>query len=296
MRTAAFSSLLSPGLFHVLVGHKKRKPLTYRQWMNVKSMNRNFIDDSVITTLGPMRLKGESVTVPLDDPVQAGTRRYTPDAFQLGYAISREMKADNLYDDAIKGAKALVNSVNQRVETDAFAVLNNGFTTTVSTWNNQSLFNASHTLAKSGGTQRNTRSTDLDLGAFQQSLDDIALMTGHEGFPLNLEGKLLICHTNNRWMAQELTESELKPHTANNEINALLGMGLQFIASPFVTDTDSWFVLTPPEDHTLRFVWRQEPLWETWDDPATGETIYQVYMRETTGATDHFGAWGSPGA
>lgn len=100
MRTAGFSSLLSPGLFRVLVGHKKRKPLTYRQWMNVETSKKNFEDDYVMTTLGAMPLKGEGVTVPLDDPTNAGTRRYTHDAFQLGYAVSREMRQDNLYGPA----------------------------------------------------------------------------------------------------------------------------------------------------------------------------------------------------
>lgn len=298
MRTAGFSALLSPGLFRIFQGHKKRKPLTYRQWMNVKTSKKNFEDDYVMTGLGPVPLKQQGVTISLDDPISAGTRRYTHDAYALGMAVSREMKDDDLYGAASKGTKALVDSVNQRIQVATFGVLNNGFSATGTlTWNAQTLFNTAHVLAKTGGTQANrpTAEVDLDLSALQTASDNIANMVGHEGFPLNLQGKLLICHTNNRWMARELTESELKPHTTNNEINALLAEGISFLATPFITDTDSWFFATPPDDHSLTHIWRMQPQWETWDDPPTGDTTYQVYMRISDGATDHFGVYGTQG-
>lgn len=298
MRTTGFAPLLSPGLHKIFQGHLKRKPLTYRQWMNVQTSDMAFEDDYVISGTGPVPLKQESVTTALDDPNEGDTRRYTHDPYALGYSISRELKDDDLYGAAKKASRALADSVSQRIQVASFGVLNNGFTTTVATWDALALFSTVHTLAKSGGTQANRPAAeiDLDLSGLQTASDAIANMVGHEGFPLNLSGRLLICHNNSRWMARELTESELKPHTVNNEINAILGEGIQYLASPFITDTDSWFLLCPPDDHSLTFFWRKKPIYESWDDPSTGDTTNQVYMRLSAGATDHFGIYGTQGA
>jgi hypothetical protein len=79
-----------------------------------------------------------------------------------------------------------------------------------------------------------------------------------------------------------------KPGTANNDANALAGRGLSLISSPWLTDTNNWFMadsrMAPM--HLLWF-WRVRPEVEL--DPTSNFNLmakYRGYMRFSFGWDD----------
>jgi hypothetical protein len=59
------------------------------------------------------------------------------------------------------------------------------------------------------------------------------------------------------FVARELLGSEMKPGTANNDINALRDFGLTFKVVDYLTSTTAWFLLG--DNHDLNFLWRFQP-------------------------------------
>lgn len=63
--------------------------------------------------------------------------------------------------------------------------------------------------------------------------------------------KFLVIHPNDIMTARELLGSTLKPGTTNNEINAIRDEGLTFMDTPYLTDTNSWFLVGDEHDINL---------------------------------------------
>ena len=57
--------------------------------------------------------------------------------------------------------------------------------------------------------------------------------------------------------AREILQSEYKPGTANNEINALRAENISFMVSHYLTDGDMWAVIG--DQHDLNFIWEERP-------------------------------------
>ena len=94
--------------------------------------------------------------------------------------------------------------------------------------------------------------------------------------------------------AKELLGSQLKPGTANNEINAIREDGLSFMVSHYVTDTNGWYLLG--DQHDLNFIWDQKPrggMEEDLDQEVIKRKVVQGYV---AGHGEFRGTWGTSGA
>ena len=101
-----------------------------------------------------------------------------------------------------------------------------------------------------------------------------------------------------QFVATRVMKSELRPSTADNDINAVRSMGVVpggTIVNHYLTDTDAWFLLTDIPNGLKHF--NRVSLETSMDgDFDTGNVRYKARERYCFGVSDPLGIWGSPGA
>src|SRR5262249_18615765 len=147
----------------------------FRQWCNVMTgepggqAGKAFYEDQRAASLGTFGAKPQGSPILYDAPLEETKVRFTPYTFGLGFRITLEMKADDLYGVMQKLTGELGWSAKHQIEVQAHRPLNNGFSTTGGStgfnpagYNSEALFSTSHALVR-GGSYANRASVDLDL-------------------------------------------------------------------------------------------------------------------------------------
>ena len=188
------------------------------------------------------------------------------------------------------------DSAIETVEVLAAAIINNGFTTNGP--DGVPLFSTAHPLL-AGGTQANRPTTDADLSvsSLMAALQTIEDMVDDRGKKIMTKAVLLVVPTGNMWTAAELLNSQQKPYTANNEINALQEKDLLHFVYHYLTDSDSWIVLAEKEKTRLKFFWRVKlGDLRRGNDFDTTNLKHLARMRCSMGYSHYQGTYGTSGA
>lgn len=308
--TTGFPQLITPGLRKVWFSTISNIPKEFRQLFGVIPPNPgpgsplNFFEDLQVASLATAAPKPQGQSIQYDIPVEGNKVRATPYTFGKGFRITEEMSEDELYSVMNKMTGQLGAALVHQIEVQAHRPLNGGFSTaggtgfTAAGFDSLALFNSAHTLLRSSGTRPNRFTTDLDLShsSLEQALDIFHLWVNHSNMPDPRQPAILVVPPQLQWIAKELTESELKPYTGNNEINALSGQNLQVFIDHWLTDPDSWFLLAPKEQHTIQVWMRREPKFAMGDDFDTGDMKAKGTFRMATLHGEPDGTFGSAGA
>ena len=291
---ANFGDILEPGLRMAFFDAFGRKEMRYSDIFKLHTSEKPNEKDSYVTGLGIMPSKLEGVAVQYDTPLQGYDKTYTHSTFAKGYKVTAEMYEDDLYNTVDKWNSALATSAYQRIETDAANILNNAFTAGTG-GDGSFLCVTDHTLL-GGGTEQNELSTSADLSetSLEQAIIDIEDTVDDNGLLVGLKAKYLVVPTELQFEAARILKSIYRPFSADNEINALVGKGLEIIVWPFLTDADAWFLLC--EDHELNFFWRRPLNFYQGNDFDTRDAKFVADMRYSLGWSDWRGVYGSPGA
>jgi hypothetical protein len=270
-----WAEALAPGLNMKTFLTYRLHPEYYRRIVNVKNSRKAYEDDFRIAGLGPLAQKSELGTTILDEPIKIGGVRYIHKTYALGVALSKEMRDDSQYAEILALAAMLGQSSYWTAELYGHDVYNNGFDTSKYVGRDGvALFSTSHPIQGLGTTTGNRPSVDADLSEAA------------------LEAAIL---------AKRLLNSAGMPYadtfvTAPNDINPLKDEGLQAMSDPWITDTDSWYVLAEQSVLDVNFYWREMPDTKTWDDDDADATFHKIRQRHSTGFGDWRGTYGSPGA
>jgi hypothetical protein len=246
--------LLLPGLW----GISGKYPMIERQWTKIFRQTESQMAlerRAAMRYLGYAQLKQEGAPTSFDN---AMGQRYVYNAehleIGLGYSITRKAIDDNLYKAEFGPSNdGLMESFKETEEVYAANVLNTGNTYNANTGGDGvSLINTAHPT--DAGNIANQPSPDVDLN--ETSLLN-ALITirstwrDNAGLKIHARGKKVIAPANLEPVALRLFRSELRPGTANNDVNAVLGMNdsLQdgFMVFDYLTSSFAWFVLTNHE-------------------------------------------------
>lgn len=235
-------------------------------------------------------------------PKQGASKTLSVVKYGLGFSISEEMVADGKFDLIADMTRMLAQSARETREVAAMNIFNNGFSgSTELSADGQNIFDSDHTLP-SGLTFRNEPSVNADLSAtsLDTALTDFAtVFVGDSGIIKNIQPRILLVHESQRRYAKELVGSELKPDSADNNLNGLKGEGLTVISSPHLTDTDAWFLMASPEQTGFRIVSRTGIETKAAGPDVGFQTdaiLYKSRYREKIGVTHSFGAYGCEGA
>ena len=295
-----FGSSMLPVLEELFVMEMARHPSRRGQLFKQVSWDRDIWQSSELHDLPLFNQVGEGTEYTFKRSKQGANKTLVINKYGLGFSVSEEMVDDGKFDLIGDMARKLAKSGMESQEIQAMSIFNNGFSTET-TADGASLFSASHSLP-SGGSYRNRLAVDADLseGSLQQALSDFETQqVGDSGIIYNVRPKVLLVHPDNKRYAMELVGSDLKPDTADNNLNSMKGDGITVVSSPHLTDPDAWFLMASPDETGLRIISRK-PL-ETKaagaDVGFTTDTIlYKARYREKIGAIHGYGVMASAGA
>ncbi len=169
----------------------------------------------------------------------------------LGYAITRKAIDDNLYKTQFMPSNlGLVESFQQTKEIYGANILN-----TATTYNSAvggdgvALCSTAHPI--DGGTVANTPTTQVDLNEATLLNAMIAIRANFKdqaGLKIFARGRKLIIPPQLEPVAIRLTKTELRPGTADNDVNAIMmtagGLSEGYMVNDFLTSSYAWFLLT----------------------------------------------------
>ena len=289
---------LEPGLNALFGLEYKRYENQHAEIYTTESSDRAFEEEVMLSGFAQAQVKAEGSGVTFDNAQETYTARYTHETIALGFAITEEAIEDNLYDRlASRYTKALARSMANTKQVKAVNPLINGFGTFTS-GDGSALFATNHpTIA---GTVSNTLATAADLNetSLEQSLIDIAAMTDERGLKIAARGVKMIIPSELQFTAERLMKSQGRVGTADNDINAIVSMGMVpqgYRVNNFLTDPDAFYIITDVPNG-MKYFERAAIKTAMEGDFDTGNARYKARERYSFGVSDYRGIFASPGA
>jgi hypothetical protein len=288
---------LEPGLNALFGLEYNRYENQHAEIFPAEASDRAFEEEVMLSGFGSAPVKQEGAGVVFDQAQETFTARYTHDTIALAFSITEEAIEDNLYDRlAARYTRALARSMSNTKQVKAAAVLNNAQITTAIGGDGVSLINNAHPLA-TGGTFSNVLATAADLNetSLEQSLIDIAGFVDERGLKIALSGRKMIIPKELQFTAERLMKSPQRTSTADNDINAIVNMGMipeGYRVNNFLTDTDSFFILTDTPNGFKHFV--RSPIKTAMEgDFDTGNVRFKARERYSFGWSDPRAVFGN---
>ena len=294
---ANIRSELLPGLFDVRGSYD----MIPRQWDKVFKTHKSAMAVERSTQMAFTSLpylKDEGAATQFDNAAgERFTWSFVHIEVALGYAITRKAIDDNLY-------KAQFNPTNLKLQ-EAFAqfkeiqaanIFNTGTTYNASQiGDGVAFFSTAHPY--DGGTWANTSSVakSLNEGTLLANMTNVRTQFVNErGLRILSRARRLVVPPNLEGVAIRLTQTELRPGTADNDVDAILslsgGLPEGFILMDFLTSNFAWFLTTNIEGliHMLRIPYESD----MWVDNVTDNLLVKAYERYSFGINDPRAAWG----
>jgi phage major head subunit gpT-like protein len=248
---SAIKDLLLPGLRGV-EGKYEQIPSQYDKIFTKHDSKMALERTAEMRFLGLAQLKTEGGQTAFDNG--AGERYvYNQEHTEiaLGYAITRKAIDDNLYKTQFMPSNlGLIESFHQTKEIYGANVLNTATTYNASIGGDgKALCANDHPI--DGGTVSNIPATPVDLNESTLLNGMIAIRTAFKdqaGLKIFARGRKLVVPPQLEPVAIRLTKTELRPGTADNDVNAIMmtagGLPEGYMVNDFLTSTRAWFLLT----------------------------------------------------
>lgn len=292
-----FGSAMLPVLEEVFRSEYDLHPSRRDQLFQVKSTQRDIWQFTELHDMDLFEQMSEGQEYTYRRPKQGASRTLSVLKYGLGASISQEAIDDGKFDLVSDIVRKMGRSAKESQEINAMNLFNNGFGSAVAN-DGLAIFHSAHTLP-SGGTFRNVLSTAADLSrtSLDQALYDFETQfVGDSGIIEMIRPSILLVNPIQRRYAMELVGSELRPDSADNNMNSLKGEGLMVVSSPHLTDTDAWFLLSDKSQHGLRIINRASVETKSEESFDTDSIKYKARYREVIGAAHAKGVFGTPGA
>lgn len=291
---------LLPGLNALFGLEYKRYGEEWKELFETENSERSFEEETKLSGFGTAPVKSEGAGVTYDTASEAYTSRYTHETVALGFSITEEAIEDNLYDSlSSRYTKALARAMSYTKQVKGASVLNNAFTTGVNGGDGVVLCSTAHPLV-SGGTNSNRPAAGVDLNetAVEAAVIQIAAWTDERGLLIAARPRKLVIPPAYMFVAKRLFGSEMRPGTADNDINAMRSMNVLpqgTSINHFLTDSNSWFLLTDCPNGLKHFQ-RVKMSNAMEGDFETGNVRYKSRERYSFGWSDPLGIFGSAGS
>ena len=248
---SAIKDLLLPGL-RGIEGKYEQIPSQYDKIFTKHNSKMALERTAEMRYLGLAQLKTEGGQTSFDN--SAGERYvYNQEHTEiaLGYAITRKAIDDNLYKTQFAPSNlGLIESFQQTKEIYGANVLNTATTYNASIGGDgKALCASDHPI--DGGTVANTPTVQVDLNESTLLNGMISIRTNFKdqaGLKVFARGRKLIVPPQLEPVAIRLTKTELRPGTADNDVNAILttagGLPEGYMVNDFLTSASAWFLLT----------------------------------------------------
>jgi len=246
---SAIKDLLLPGLRGV-EGKYEQIPSQYDKIFTKHESKMALERTAEMRFLGLAQLKTEGGQTAFDN--NAGERYvYNQEHTEiaLGYAITRKAIDDNLYKTQFMPSNlGLIESFQQTKEIYGANILNTATTYNASIGGDgKALVASDHPI--DGSTVSNYATVELNEASLLNAM--ISVRTNFKdqaGLKVFARARKLIVPTALEPVAIRLTKTELRPGTADNDVNAIMmtsgGLPESYMVSDFLTSSSAWFLLT----------------------------------------------------
>jgi hypothetical protein len=248
---SAIKDLLLPGL-RGIEGKYEMIPSQYDKIFTKHDSKMALERTAEMRFLGLAQLKTEGAQTSFDN---AAGERYVYNQehteIALGYSITRKAIDDNLYKSQFMPSNlGLIESFQQTKEIYGANVLNTATTYNASVGGDGvSLIATNHPI--DGGTVANRPAVDVDLNESTLLNAMISIRTNFKdqaGLKVFARGRRLVVPPALEPTAIRLTKTELRPGTADNDVNAIMmtagGLPEGYMVNDFLTSASAWFLLT----------------------------------------------------
>ena len=265
-----------------------------------ESSDRAFEEEVKLAGFGAAPVKSEGSAITYDTAQENFTARYNHETIAMGFAITEEAVEDNLYDSvSARYTKALARAMAQTKEVKGMFPLNNAFVTDNFTAGDSKALCAADHSQIDGTAITNVLGTASDLNetSLEQAVIDIADFKDARGLTIAARPRKLIVAPYNQFVATRILDTELRPGTADNDINALRTNGTipeGYSVNHFFTSSTKkwWFIMTDVPNGMKHFT--RTPLQTGMDgDFDTGNVRYKARERYSFGVSDYLGIFGS---
>jgi len=289
---------LEPGLNALFGLEYNRYENQHAEIFPSETSDRAFEEEVMLSGFASAPVKQEGAGVVFDQAGETFTARYTAETIALAFSITEEAIEDNLYDRlAARYTRALARSMSNTKQVKAASVLNNaqqaaGF----NGGDGVPLISNAHPLA-TGGTFSNVLATAADLNetSLEQSLIDIAGFVDERGLKIALSGRKMVIPKELQFTAERLMKSPQRTATADNDINAIVNMGMipeGYRVNNFLSDTDAFFIMTDTPNGFKHFI--RSPIKTAMEgDFDTGNVRFKARERYSFGWSDPRAVFGN---
>lgn len=290
---------LWPGVYGWFGARYNEHSQQYTKLFDVKSSSKQWEEMVQQTGFGLAPVKPEGSPTAYDSHQQGYVARGTHVAYSLGYIVTREELADNLYEQvSMRRAGSLAFSMAQTRENVGANVYNRAFSGSYLGGDGKSLLATDHPSVS--GNQSNKLGTAADFS--EAALEDLTIQimnaTDPKGLKISLTPKSLIGPTALVYEFERVVKSALRVDTANNDLNAIKAMGVipEIVVNNYLTDTDAWFIRTNGVEDGLCWFDREGVQFTKDSDFDTDNAKAKAYMRFVPFWGDWRAIYGSEGA
>ena len=295
---SAIKDLLLPGL-RGIEGKYEMIPSQYDRIFTKHDSKLALERTAEMRFLGLAQLKTEGGQTSFDNG--AGERfvyNQEHSEIALGYAITRKAVDDNLYKTQFHPSNlGLIESFQQTKEIYGANILNTATTYNANVGGDGvSLCSTAHPI--DGSTIANRPTTDVDLNEATLLNGMISIRTNFKdmaGLKVFARGRKLVVPPALEPVAIRLTKTELRPGTADNDVNAILttagGLPEGYMVNDYLTSPYAWFLLTNIDG--LSYMERVKFETDMQVDFVTDNLLVKGYERYSFGYYNWRSIWGS---
>ena len=272
---------LWPGVYSWFGAKYNEHDKQYEKLFEIKSSSKNYEELVQQTGFGLAPVKPEGASTAYDGHLQGYVARGVNVAYSLGYIVTREELADNLYEAvSMRRAGSLAFSMSQTRENVGANIYNRVVNATYTGGDAVALGSTAHPSVS--GNQSNILATAADLS--EASLEDLTIQimdaTDPKGLKVAIRPTKLIVPTALVYDSNRILKSNLRQGSADNDTNALklLGAIPEIVVNNFLTDSDQWFIRTDVSDGLCWFD-RESPQFTKDTDFDTDNAKAKGYMR-----------------
>lgn len=296
--------LLDPSFRTIYNDTEKQYPSQLANIFNVNSSDKAYEKDTSVSGLGKLAQKPEGDAIVYETPVNGYPVVYSHLTFAKGEGITYEMYQDDQYNIIKKSPRRLALAKMRTREQFGADILNHGFTyggggmAAFNGGDGKALFAADHPI-KSGGTQSNLTTADLDEDALEEAIVRMRATKDNKGELQMIQPDTLVVPPALEKEARILLESQQRTGTGNNDINPYKGrMKLvvwDFLGAAAGGSDTAWFILDSNE-HALNWFNRDDRGIEGPEyDFDTKTAKWSLVARWSAGFSDWRGIYGSLG-
>ena len=291
-----FQDELDPSIRKIFFDRYDEEPQVMPRVFEVGTSSLDSEVDSATTGFGKLQQTSELGALDYEDPVKMYRTTYTHLKYTKGFKVSQELVEDDQNNVISAMPKALAKSVVYTTEYWGASVFNNAFSTSYTSYGDaKPLISTGHTRADGGTAQSNGSSSGIVLSETNLETGRLALekALNDKGEIVNFNADTILHGVDLRKTSQILTESSMRPGTANNDVNIYEGV-FKVIPWRYITSTTAWFLMDS-RNKVIKWYWRVRPEFKSDFNFDADAALYKVRARFSFGWSDWRGVWGSKG-